>query len=1047
MPLKPSRQFDVAVDSTRDGAEAELNLQFNPFPGLRPFSFDETHLFFGREGQVDEILVKLASNRAVAVLGSSGSGKSSLIYCGLVPVLYGGFMTETGPNWNIINSRPGVSPLENLATSVADFMVSKGYLAKSDYTIQISILLSVLRTSSFGLVEISKFLQLRGSENICYLLDQFEEIFRYKNLNEESRNEVSHYVNLVLNAIQQKEVPAYIAISMRSDFINECGEFKGLTEILNRSNYVVPKMSREQKRTAIEGPVAVGGGRISNRLTKRLLADLENVQDALPILQHALMRTWDYWVKNREQGEPMDIRHYNAVGRIEQALSQHANEAYDELSARDKEIAEIVFKNITEKNQDNQGMRRPGRISEIAELAGATGEEVIYVVDQFRKPGRSFLMPGSQVLLADHSLVEISHESMMRIWTRLSGWVDDEFESSQMYKRLSDASAMYQIGRTGLWRPPDLQLALNWQKKQNPTRTWAQRYDEAFERAIVFLDTSRITYEAELKNQEMLQKRMLRRARVTNIVLSLAFLVAMVFFFFGLTQRIDAERERDNAQGEKQKAVEAQTIAEKKSQEAQIALAQVQESENRLAENYERLEKALQEATLARAESEANLKKAKESERIANNALSQEAKQRVKAEEATLLAEENFKKANALLMLSIAQAMEVKAETMDDAQLSGLLALQGYKFHTRYEGKKYDPYVFRGLYYANAKLKGYNYNAVQVPGNYRNRMSGLTVSANSEKFYVTGSDGRVFAGDILRNTIGDQVLINNHPNRVVALSSDDKHLVVGTDSSAIQIYSVDGGGKPRYIGGHKASVNDIKFLPDNSGFISVASDNTVRFTDHRTGASKQLMTLPMSLKSISINNAGTMLVGASNASQVILIDLKNNSYNIVKTESPNRVLSVAFHPTSNRIAYGLEMIDGNGQVTRGLVKVVDLNTNRVKELGGHRAGVSDIEYSPDGLLLAAASLDRKLQLWVVDKEEDLPVVMDNNNGTIWNIGFSRRSDYLIASCNNGEIRIWPTDPKILADHVCPELKRSFTKEEWDIYIGAQIDIEKTCGNK
>src|SRR5258706_13770417 len=105
-----------------------------------------------------------------------------------------------------------------------------------------------------------------------------------------------------------------------------------------------------------------------------------------------------------------------------------------------------------------------------------------------------------------------------------------------MYKRISDAAAMYEIGKTGLGRPPDLQLALNWQKKQRPTRTWAQRYDIAFERAIVFLDTSRITYEAELKNQEMLQRRLLRRARVTNVVLAICLLVAVAFFFFGLTQ-------------------------------------------------------------------------------------------------------------------------------------------------------------------------------------------------------------------------------------------------------------------------------------------------------------------------------------------------------------------------------------------------------------------------------------------------------------------------------------------------------------------------------
>src|SRR5262245_55960625 len=87
---------------------------FNPFPGLRPFSVDECHLFFGREGQVDEILIKLSQNRFVTVLGYSGSGKSSLMSCGLVPVLYGGFMTQSGPHWNVIITRPGSSPIDNL---------------------------------------------------------------------------------------------------------------------------------------------------------------------------------------------------------------------------------------------------------------------------------------------------------------------------------------------------------------------------------------------------------------------------------------------------------------------------------------------------------------------------------------------------------------------------------------------------------------------------------------------------------------------------------------------------------------------------------------------------------------------------------------------------------------------------------------------------------------------------------------------------------------------------------------------------------------------
>ena len=206
-----------------------------------------------------------------------------------------------------------------------------------------------------------------------------------------------------------------------------------------------------------------------------------------------------------------------------------------------------------------------------------------------------------------------------------------------------------------------------------------------------------------------------------------------------------------------------------------------------------------------------------------------------------------------------------------------------------------------------------------------------------------------------------------------------------------------------------------------------------------------MASLPFDLKSIAVNRNGTTLVGATTNGQVVLFDLANKTFVTIKNEGPNRVLSVAFHPSQNRIAYGLEIIGDNGQVQRGLVKVLDITTNRTKELTGHRAGVSDVEFSPDGLLLASAGLDRKLQMWVVDREEDLPIVMDNNNGNIWNIGFSKGSDYLLASCNNGEIRVWPTDPKMLADFICPNLKRSMTTEEWAIYVGSDITFESTCG--
>src|SRR6187401_2381929 len=145
------------LQSEESGGTPEVQIELNPgstnpFPGLRPFTADECHLFFGREGQVDDILVKLAQHRFVCVMGYSGSGKSSLMYCGLVPVLFGGFVTQTGPNWNIIITRPGAAPLHNLAESIVEYLVSTNRISADDKPIHKAIILSVLRSGPNGLV-------------------------------------------------------------------------------------------------------------------------------------------------------------------------------------------------------------------------------------------------------------------------------------------------------------------------------------------------------------------------------------------------------------------------------------------------------------------------------------------------------------------------------------------------------------------------------------------------------------------------------------------------------------------------------------------------------------------------------------------------------------------------------------------------------------------------------------------------------------------------------------------------------------------------------
>ncbi len=1046
MLTNPSQSEEIAVHPEEQQSFAPGTA--NPFPGLRPFTVDECHLFFGREGQVDDILLKLSQNRFVCVMGYSGSGKSSLMYCGLVPVLYGGFVTHSGPNWHIIVTRPGTSPIQNLAESVVDYLIAQNRVAAADRAIHKAIILSVLRSGSHGLVEVSRYLQKQHDENVFFMIDQFEELFRLNEeiVEEEAINESQQYVNLVLTAVEQRDVPIYSAITMRSDFIASCSVFPHLTDEINKSNYLVPQMSREQRKMVIEGPVAVGGGKISQRLVKRLLTDMGKNQDQLPILQHALMRTWDYWLENREEGEPMDLRHYNAVGKVSQALSQHANELYESLSTREKEIAEVMFKSITEKTADNKGMRRPSKLSLLCELADASEEEVIRVVEHFRKPGRSFLMPAHYVPLNADSVIELSHESLMRIWNKLNEWVEEEFESAQMYKRLSDAAAMYQIGKTGLWRPPDLQLALNWQKKQRPTREWAQRYDEAFERAVVFLDTSRITYEAELKNQEMLQKRVLRRARVTAIVLGIAALVAIALFLFAQIQTIaaqknlnDARLANDAANAQRQEAEKQTAIAKQEGQKAEAARKEMEAANVRLQSTLEQLQ--LQNEVTKQA-----LLKAREEERKAIAAGEKESAARELAEIKTALAEKNANTSDSLYMLTIAQSLAAKAvQEEDDNNLAGLQAMQAYHFHKRYYGRKYDTYIYRGLYHALSELSGSTYNAIKVQGPARNRMNSVAVSKKSAQFYAAAADGRIFLGNYETQTGKPTGFENAYPNRIVALSNDESYLANGTDSADVQIFSLlNPKAKPVLVTTLRGATNDIEFLPDNTGFVVSKTDKSISVVNHVTGKVASTKSLPFELKSLSVSPNGKQLVGGTWSGELVMVDLPAMNYRVILKDSSAQILSVRFSPDGKKIAYGTFEI----KAKRGLVKMYDVEKQQkdARQFSGHKAGVYDVEFSPDGKLLASAGSDKRLQMWVLENPEDLPIVMDNNNGFIWDIAFAKGSDYLIAACHESEIRVWPTSPELLANQVCPKLQRNMTQDEWNKYVGVKIEYETTCTN-
>jgi hypothetical protein len=519
----------------------------NPFPGLRPFETSEHNLFFGREGQSEELLNQLLKVRMLAVVGTSGSGKSSLVRAGLVPYL----QALPGAHWRVAVFRPSGNPIGSLATALnSPDVVGKAADSDEDAARDRSLLEARLRRSGLGLIEVVRLARLAEEQKILIVIDQFEELFRFIG-SAEHRDDGAAFVKLILEAVHQTELPIFIALTMRSDFIGDCSQFHELPETVAAGLYLIPRMTREQRRAAIEEPVRIAGGGIARRLTNRVLNDAGDDPDQLPIMQHALRRFWENWIAPGPPLEhPMDLENYLAIGGMAEALSRHADEAFNELDDNGKIIARRMFQCLTEKEADNRKIRRATEVATLASVVGVTVPELKNVIEVFREPGRSFLMPSPPVPLADDTRIDISHESLIRRWNRLAGWVEEEAESATIYRRLEQTAMLHEQHRAGLWGDPDLSESLAWRERIRPTEPWAERYGGHFKIASDFLEESRRARDAALRRKRQLWGAVIGATILVIVGLSITTIVAL--------------NEKDRAQ-----------LAEERAHEATVDVAQV----------------------------------------------------------------------------------------------------------------------------------------------------------------------------------------------------------------------------------------------------------------------------------------------------------------------------------------------------------------------------------------------------------------------------------------------------------------------------------------
>jgi hypothetical protein len=1009
----------------------------NPFPGLRPFEPEEDYLFFGRERQTDELLRKLRTTRFLSILGRSGSGKSSLVRSGLIPTLWGGGMTHAGSRWRVVIMRPGEDPLGNLAAALS----MPGVLYDGDYDENLTraFFETTLRASRLGLVECIRQSRVSEGNKILVLVDQFEEIFRYKRSRRiVGRDEAAAFVKLLLSA-RESEVPCYVAITMRSDFIGDCMEFGQLPEVINDGLYLVPRMSRDELKSAITGPVGVGGAAIAPRLVSRLLNDVGDDPDQLPILQHALMRTWERWEEEGKPDTPLDLAQYEAIGTMHSALSRHAEECFSELDARGQIIAEKLFKALTDKASDVRGVRRPAPMSEICSLTGESLEAVTAVVDTFRQPGRSFLMPPAGVPLRMDSILDISHESLMRVWDRLAEWANEEAQSGQLYLNVAKAAQRHEEGVAALWRDPELQLALTWRNNSNPTAEWAARYDSSFARAMTFLDDSKTERDRDASEKEARRRHQLRQARRLVAVFSVVSLIMVALGAFALTQKnkaVEHERHAEEeahraeletaiAKRERTKAISESARAERERLEANQQRANAERQSQVAVEQSTRAESERQRADTERLKAEANEREARAKKAEAEVARADAIKEKTVANTERENAQKSEKQTLRLSHLAAARALALSILQLKDPQTSGLLALEVYRLNRDNGGNPEDPDVFAALRTARERLRPDP--VVRQLSNIR----ALAVEPEGHSVIAGGDDGHILRV-ALTPTANASVIGNAAgPIRTVAVAG---HLMAtGGDAGLIEVWDLrKPGAALRSFSSGPTAVSSLAFAPAGGELASANVDGTVKLW-HVDGSGVPV-TLPGSsgkrVTAVAFSPDGTMLAAGRAQGGALLWHVGKPAEAPQPLCAGLDVRSIAFRPDGKLLACG----SGRGEIVQA---PVGGNAAAPPPLLGHTSSVNALSFSRDGNSVASASSDSTVRLWNLTSGNAQSIVLPGHQSWVWSVGFTPDGDRLVSGGEDRTVKIWPAHASLLANDLCAAVspqKKELTEKEWAKYM-------------
>lgn len=947
-----------------------------PYKGLQSFTESDAEWFYGREALVGSILKRLQSSPFLAVIGASGSGKSSVVRAGVIPVISGkkqiaqvSYLPHNAHQWPVLVMTPTNHPVDSLAACL-----SVGTVSLAD----ISQLTTDLAKDPPGFDLLARREAARhNSDHLLLIIDQFEELFTLCQDEEERKA----FINAVIDHQNRAQV-AVVIIVLRADFYAHCAQYESLRSAISQSQEFIGPMTAEELRRAIEEPARKGNWRFEPGLVDLIVKDVGSEPGALPLLSHSLLETW-----HRRSGRTMTLESYADSGGVSGAIAKTAEMVFNQkLDSDQRAIAQNIFLRLVNLGESAQYTRRRASLEELV----PSGSKTVSVEKVLS------LLIEARLVTSEAGFAQVAHEALIREWPKLRGWIEDDFENLRLHRKLTEASEEWNHFNQDedlLYRGARLIEASEWfavhpelpnQLERdfiNASQDLADRQEEERQlqrnreletaQKLAQSEAARAEEQSNAANRLKIRGKNLRNALIGVGILATIAIILGIFAYASMqTARqsaLEAERQ-SKISYVRELAAKSGSVVDRDQELAillaskavtlsnQANLGEIREAQTAL---YQSLEKANFSQTLRCHTDRVYLAVfSPNGHRIASTS-----------------------KDGSVCIWS------------DTGELIQKLEFPGEEIYTALFSPDSRQVVIAGnsplirIWQQNSPLvtlKGHT-DAISIA--MFSPDGGYILSASWDK------TARIWNpdGTLITTLVGHEQMLS-----FAQYSPNGKLIATAGLDNAIIIWQNDGT-MLRKLTGHTALISSLVFTPDNTRLLSASWDGTARIWKLDDGSSTPLIGHTQSINSIAINQEGTLALTASYDNTARLWSMKGELKTVLRGHTAT-VTAAVFSPDGQKIL--TSSYDSTSRLW-------NLDGSQIAVLRGHSNWVNISLFNSDSSRIVTSSWDNTVRIWKTDELFDN--ILEGHTAPVTDAFFTPDDQKLVTASSDSTIRTWSKD--------------------------------------